>query len=77
MIYVMKNPVCLVQRGWRKRLCLAVAAVLISAMISTDFVREAHQEQNIKAQKGNSLFLKICACLAGFISSFDAMTKCS
>lgn len=73
----MKNPVCLVQRGRRKKLCLAVAAVLIPATISTDFVREAHQKQNIKAQKGNSLFLKICVCLAGFVSSLSAMTKCT
>lgn len=64
------------QRGWRKRLCLAAAAVLIPATISADFVREAHQEQNIKARKGNSLFVKICVCLAGFVSFLSAMTKC-
>lgn len=50
--------------------------MLIPATISADFVREAHQEQNIKARKGNSLFVKICVCLAGFVSFLSAMTKC-
>lgn len=71
-----ENPVCLVQGGWRKRLCLAVTAVQIPATISADFVRKAHQVQNIKAQKGTSLFLEISVCLPGFVSPFGAVTKC-
>lgn len=49
--------------------------MLIPATISADFVRGAHQELDIKARKGNSLFVKVCLCLAGFVSCLSAMTK--
>lgn len=57
--------------GWRKSLCLAVTAVLIPAMISTDFVRKAHQEKNIKAQKGTSLFPEILCLPVWFCFLFQ------
>lgn len=57
--------------GWRKSLCLAVTAVLIPATISTDFVRKAHQQKNIKAQKGTSLFPEILCLLAWFCFLFQ------